>query len=352
MNQVLTFQMKDSFNRPLHLYAIFTALCAFCLLIAGGLVTSTGSGLAVPDWPLSYGMIMPPMIGGILYEHSHRLVASLVGILTIVLTVWLWRKENRPWLRRLGIVALSAVIVQGLLGGVTVRYLLPTGVSVIHATLAQTFFCILVSIALFTSRWWMQHSTAEGSHKNLSAFLPLSVATVAVIYIQLILGALMRHTHSGLAVPDFPLMYGQLFPSLSPESLKAYNDRLISLDIQTATDTPVAAGQILIHVLHRVWAMVVAGTIIYSSARLFQMGREQKRVKVLAFTLIGLTVLQLTLGAMSVLTQKAVEITTAHVVVGALLLATSVLIFLHVYRLAGMGVPLLLPSTIKEEAVA
>src|SRR5713226_1672795 len=104
-------------NKALHRFAIFTAVCTFCLVIAGGLVTSTQSGLAVPDWPLSYGQLMPPMVGGIFYEHLHRMVATFVGVLTIILAVWVWRKEDRGWMRILGFVALALVIMQGLLGG-------------------------------------------------------------------------------------------------------------------------------------------------------------------------------------------------------------------------------------------
>ncbi|MCK5571359.1 MAG: COX15/CtaA family protein, partial [Bacteroidetes bacterium] len=112
-------------NRWLHGFAVFTAVWTFLLLIAGGLVTGTGSGLAVPDWPLSYGKVMPPMTGGILYEHGHRMVATFVGLLTIVLAVWVWRKERRPWVRMLAAVALGAVVVQGVVGGITVLFLLP-----------------------------------------------------------------------------------------------------------------------------------------------------------------------------------------------------------------------------------
>src|SRR6185503_4005309 len=114
----------------LHCYLKLLVFLTFCLLIAGGLVTSNDYGLAVPDWPKSYGMWMPPMIGGVLYEHGHRMVASFVGFLTVILTIWLWIKEPRKWVRILGSVALLAVIVQGVLGGLTVQFLLPTPISV------------------------------------------------------------------------------------------------------------------------------------------------------------------------------------------------------------------------------
>src|SRR5262245_8857817 len=127
-----------------HRFAVLSACCTFLLVIAGGLVTSTDSGLAVPDWPLSYGQVMPPMVGGIFYEHGHRMVATFVGFLTVVQTIWFWRKEPRRWVKFLGVIALCAVVIQGLLGGLTVLFLLPTAISVLHATLAQIFFSLMV----------------------------------------------------------------------------------------------------------------------------------------------------------------------------------------------------------------
>src|SRR5712692_3407954 len=147
-------RMMPAPNSSLHRYAVFTSCCTFFLLIAGALVTSNDAGLAVPDWPTSYGSFFPPMVGGIFYEHGHRMVATFVGVLTIGLAVWLWRAESRPWMRWLGWIALGAVIAQGLLGAATVKFLLPPPVSVAHAGLAQSFFCLTVAIALFTSSWW------------------------------------------------------------------------------------------------------------------------------------------------------------------------------------------------------
>ena len=120
----------------LHRFAVATAVATLFLIFAGGLVTSTESGLSVPDWPLSYGRLMPPMVGGVFYEHGHRMVATAVGILTILLAVWLSRREPRAWVRRLGYAALAAVVAQGVLGGLTVLFLLPMAVSVAHACLA------------------------------------------------------------------------------------------------------------------------------------------------------------------------------------------------------------------------
>ncbi|MCI0354219.1 MAG: COX15/CtaA family protein, partial [Acidobacteria bacterium] len=144
--------MSTPYNRAHHGFAVFTAGVTFVLLIAGALVTSNDAGLAVPDWPTSFGSLykIPPMVGGVKYEHGHRMVAQFVGLLTIVLALWTWRVDRRAWMRKLGFAALGLVIVQGILGGITVLYFLPPWVSTAHATLAQTFFCTIVLMALFT----------------------------------------------------------------------------------------------------------------------------------------------------------------------------------------------------------
>ena len=300
-------------------------------MIAGGLVTSTGSSLAVPDWPLAYGMVMPPMVGGILYEHGHRMIASFVGLLTLILTVWLWTKEERRWVKVFRDRALAAVILQGLLGGLTVVFLLPTAISVAHAALGQTFFVIVSSIALFTSRWWQTDYSKLSQNADRTLFR-LSIAAVISIYVQLILGALMRHTGSGLAVPDFPLAYGQVFPSLSPESVARYNQDLIDSNLRLFADGAVTSAQILTHMLHRIWALVVAGIVFALSVKLLKTNQLPATIKRFAYILIFLVALQLALGMFTVITQKAVDVTTAHVATGALILVASVLLLLHLAR--------------------
>ena len=319
------------YDKSLHRFSVFTACCTFCLVIAGGLVTSTGSSLAVPDWPLSYGMVMPPMVGGILYEHGHRMIASFVGLLTIILTVWLWKKEERRWVKFLGIAALGAVIAQGLLGGLTVIFLLPTALSVSHATLAQTFFAIVCTIALVTSRWWKSDAASISQPADPSLFR-LSIVLILCVYIQLILGALMRHTGSGLAVTDFPLAYGQIFPSLSGESVARYNQELIDSNQRLFADGPVTSAQILIHMLHRFWALAVAAVAITFSVRIMSAKQMPPRIKMLGRILVYLIIAQLFLGAFTVISQKAVDVTTAHVATGALILVTSVLLLFHLAR--------------------
>ncbi|MBM4166917.1 MAG: hypothetical protein FJ218_08400 [Ignavibacteria bacterium] len=186
-----------TYNNYLHRYAIFLSCCTFLLLIAGGLVTSTDSGLAVPDWPNTYGenMFLFPVeqwIGGILFEHGHRLLASFIGFLTVILSIWIWRTEQRSWMKKLGFIALLAVIVQGIFGGITVLFYLPQFVSATHATLAQTFFCITVSIALFTSPEWQKKIEVLESSTSFSFQRTSTLITIS-IFVQLILGALLRH---------------------------------------------------------------------------------------------------------------------------------------------------------------
>jgi len=189
--------MRPVFNRNLHRYALLTAFCTFLLLIAGALVTSNDAGLSIPDWPLAYGTLNPPFVGGIRYEWSHRVIASLIGMLTIGLAIWLWRAEKRPWMRWLGLAALGGVIAQGILGGMTVRMFQPPAVSAAHATLAQLFFSTVVGIAVFTSRWWSTDLAAV-EDTGSPAVLTLASWSVVAVFLQLILGAAFRHKAFGI----------------------------------------------------------------------------------------------------------------------------------------------------------
>ncbi len=293
-------------NGWLHLFARIVALTTLFLIFAGGMVTSTGSGLAVPDWPLSYGKLMPPMIGGIFYEHGHRMVATLVGMLVIGLAVWLQRRESRRWLRRLGWMALGAVCLQGLLGGITVLFFLPTAVSVSHAGLAELFFATTVAIALFTSPGWLRPAVHPEKPHRVSLGT-LSTLTAAGIYIQILFGALMRHTGAGLAIPDFPLMFGRLWP-------------------------PSLEGPVAIHLLHRLGAVMVAVLVIWTVARVVRDHRRRAEL-VRPALLMGLLLLaQITLGGFTVWSGKAPVITSVHVVTGAAMWGTSIYLALRARR--------------------
>lgn len=189
--------MNTAPNQTLHKYALFTACATFLLLIAGALVTSNDAGLSVPTWPLAWGSVTPPMVGGIVYEWSHRVIAASVGFLTIILAAWLWMAEKRSWMRWLGLAALGGVIAQGILGGLTVRMFQPPAVSAAHATLAQLFFSTVVAIAFFTSPWW-QSEIPELEDAATPRPRSLTIWTIAAVFLQLILGAAFRHKGFGI----------------------------------------------------------------------------------------------------------------------------------------------------------
>lgn len=180
-------------NKGLHRFTLFVTGATLFLIVAGALVTSHDAGLATKDWPLSNGQVFPEMVGNLFWEHGHRMVATSVGILVIILNIWLWRREKRAWVRRLGLVALAAVIAQGLLGGLTVKLMLPLAVSSAHATLAQLFFCTMVSLSVFTAPGWAEPRAALEENGKLSLRY-LCVAAAAGILIQLVLGATLRHS--------------------------------------------------------------------------------------------------------------------------------------------------------------
>ena len=290
----------------LHLFAKFVSACTVLLIVAGGLVTSTGSGLAVPDWPTSYGwnmftFPMKHMVGGIFYEHGHRLIASGVGFLTIVLALWIWKGDPRRWMRVLGFVALAAVCVQGLLGGITVLYFLPTPVSTAHAGLAQIFFCLTIAIALFTSRGWIQPGNELVDDSMLRR---VATTTSVFIYLQILIGATMRHSDAGLAIPDFPLVFGGLLP-------------------------PDWTPQIAVHYAHRVGALIVTLAIAATVGHVLYHHPRRSELRRPALTLACLMAAQVALGAFVIWSEKNVAINTAHVVVGALTLATSLVLTLR-----------------------
>jgi cytochrome c oxidase assembly protein subunit 15 len=195
--------MSTAPNQALHKYAVFTASSTFLLLIAGALVTSNDAGLSVPTWPLAWGSVTPPMVGGIVYEWSHRVIAASVGFLTIILATWLWMAEKRSWMRWVGLAALGGVIAQGILGGLTVRMFQPPAVSAAHATLAQLFFSTVVAIAFFTSPWW-QGEIPELEDAATPRLRSLTIWTIAAVFLQLILGAAFRHKGFGI----FPHLIG------------------------------------------------------------------------------------------------------------------------------------------------
>ena len=327
-------------NIWLHRFAVLTALATLALIGIGGLVTSHEAGMSVPDWPTSYGynMFLFPISkwwhgGNVFYEHSHRLFASGVGLLTTILAVWLWFKEPRAWLRWLGVAAFFVVVLQGVLGGLRVT-LFKDELGIFHATLAQLFFVLVCSIALFTSKWWKnlpspltplpsdgrgeQHS--NGLQKLRSVFL----LTTGFILIQLILGATMRHQHAGLAIPDFPLAYGKLWPAMDAQSVARYNQQR-----QEITEThPITAAQIGLQMAHRILAVLILVAVAACAIAAKRRLGWKNRIMKLATCWLGLILLQATLGALTVLKNKPADIATLHVLVGAMSLMTGAMLVL------------------------
>ena len=287
-----------------HRLALVTAFSTLCLIIAGALVTSNEAGLSVPDWPLSYGQLMPPMTGGVFYEHGHRMIASFVGLLTIVLAAWLWKAETRGWVKKLGLAALGVVIAQGVLGGLTVIFLLPVAISVSHACLAQLFFCMIVSLAWFTSPSWQRQHEGLGPRSpdsGVPSLRALCLTANAAVFLQLMMGAALRHKGFGI-IP------------------------------------------------HLIGALAVAVLVVWILERV--VSRHSGLPEVLNWTLLlnGLVMLQLVLGAgtywIRELTEDAVQpllpmvlLTVAHVAAGALIFAVSVLLSIQVHARLAVSTP-------------
>ena len=293
----------------LHRFAMFAAGATLCLVFVGGLVTSTGSALAVPDWPLAFGKLIPAWQGGIRFEFGHRVVAGLVIILTLGLMIWVFLVERRRWVRTTALAAFGLIVVQAVLGGITVLFELPLVIAVMHAATAQAFFCVMVAIAIFTNPRWEQTAPADeaATRPPLAA---LAAITTGAIYAQILVGALMRHLGAGLAIPDFPLAFGQLVPPYWNEF-------------------------IVVNFVHRVGAFVVSAMIIWTVARVLRSQSEYPELRRPALALILLLMLQVSLGALTIWSQRAVLPTTSHVAIGAAVLATSLTLTIRAYHSFG-----------------
>jgi heme a synthase len=301
-------------NPWLHRFALLTALVTFPLLFVGGLVTSTGSALAVPDWPTTFGynLFLYPlsrMVGGVLYEHSHRLLGALVGLLTIILTLGLWLREPRPWLRWLGTMALAAVILQGVLGGLRVILLQHT-LGIIHACLAQAFFALLVSLAFFTSAG-AHASPQQVAAEDHGRLRRLCVLTTTFIYVQMVCGAIVRHTGTRLDA-------------------------------------------------HLFFAAVVAIHVIVIAMQAWRHHFEQPYLVRPIMLLSALLMMQLSLGLGAYLVKFTavaamvtpfirVSLATIHLGVGSLMLATSLVLTLRTYRLLALPKPIVAGKLLPEQ---
>lgn len=346
----------------LNRFAWLTALATLGLIGMGGLVTSKGVGMAVPDWPTTYGynMFLFPVsqwVGGIFYEHTHRLWASGVGLLTTILAVWMWMHKpathgashassprpyppvgerkaddgaglSRATLRWLGVLAFVLVSVQGVLGGLRVT-LYKDGIGIFHGVLAQLFLVLVFGIALYTSPWW-QRISALTDRAAWAANRQWLLGVTLLILVQLTLGAAMRHQHAGLAVPDFPLAYGKLWPPTDPAFLETVNQaRVDARDFK-----PIQASHIHLHMAHRVGALAILGAVIILAWRVRRQAGARAWLSRLTLAWCALILLQAALGAMTVWSNKAADVATLHVVLGAISLVYGSLLALVAQRVS------------------
>ena len=346
-------------NNPwLHRFAMFTALATLVLIGIGGLVTSKGVGMAVPDWPTTYGynMFLVPFdqwLGkfGIFEEHSHRLVASFVGFLTIGLAIWLWAKEVRKWVRVLGIGALVLVVMQGVLGGLRVTEI-NQNLGLIHGAVAQLFLILVCAIALVTSAWWQRVNVSDRA--GFAALKGILVAVICLVFVQLLLGATMRHQHAGLAIWDFPLAHGQVWPATDEASVATYNESRYELqkslhaanqllDAQGNPKTFLASGHeilswhVWLQMLHRLGAVATLALVVAFAVKVRRrLGHAHAFTKV-GYVLLAMVVAQAGMGIWTILSNKAADVATGHVVLGAACLALSSLLLLAAKRCVFVG---------------
>jgi cytochrome c oxidase assembly protein subunit 15 len=321
----------------LNRFAWLTALATLGLIGTGGLVTSHGVGMSVPDWPTTYGynMFLFPIsqwVGGVFYEHTHRLWASTVGLLTTILAIWMWRHKpaarSRKTLRWLGVLAFLGVSAQGILGGLRVT-LIKDELGIFHGTLAQMFLVLVFGIALYTSKWWPRIQQLNDARVWIGHRRWLTALT-ALVFLQLALGATMRHQHAGLAVPDFPLAYGKLWPPTDAGLIAMANqNRMDAREFK-----PITAAQIHLHMTHRLLAYGILAGLAALAWRVYRQTAGRSALSFCTGIWVGMALLQATLGAMTVWSNKAADVATLHVTLGASTLVYGSLLALVSWRLA------------------
>jgi cytochrome c oxidase assembly protein subunit 15 len=329
-------------TRWLNRFAWLTCVATLLLICSGGMVTSKNVGLAVPDWPTTFGynMFLFPVskwVGGILFEHTHRLMGSLVGFLTIILAVWLWLSEDRQWVRKLGVIALAGVILQGILGGLRVT-MMKDEIGIFHACVAQAFLGLLVVIALVTTNFWRTlaaefNSAGRTGHSPMfRQFAPLKALAIAIalaIYVQLALGATMRHQHRDLSILDFPTANGAWIPDTSAAALAKLN---AWRDARGLSD--VTAFQIWLQMAHRFLAFIIAIAVIAFALGVWRGAPRFAAVKRLSIFWVALVICQIALGAWTIWSNKAADVATAHVAIGAVMLSFGVSISAISWRIS------------------
>ncbi|HMO01535.1 MAG TPA: COX15/CtaA family protein [Oligoflexia bacterium] len=317
--------MNESSSKSLYYFSLFSAVYVAFLIFVGALVKSHEAGLAVPDWPTTYGenMFTFPIskwVGPVFYEHFHRLAASFAGILTIVLTIWIWLKENRRWVREVVLAALFAVILQGLLGGLTVIYKLPILVSSAHGSLGQFYFLLVLTVAFSQSPLFARLAGSEKEVFSWRLFI-LSFFFWGLIFVQLTIGALQRHGEAGLAVLDFPTVAGSWLPTFSMEMIDRINIERMKLGL-----LEVDFKQVAIHLLHRYLGFVIFLFWLFISFSFNKKGYfELRSLRTVGRLLTLAIVLQIALGANVIWFLREPWLTSAHVFLGALILGLSCL---------------------------
>jgi cytochrome c oxidase assembly protein subunit 15 len=312
-------------KRFLHWYAVFVAASVLVLICSGGLVTSHGAGMAVPDWPNSFGynMFLFPVshwVGGVFFEHTHRLIASGVGLLTVALCILSLVIEDRGWVKWLAGIAVLAVIIQGILGGLRVTEHNAV-LGLFHGCLAQGFFCLVATIALATSRFWRRIEPAA-SLKEIRALRFWTIVVTAMLFVQLALGASMRHSHTGLSIPDFPTVYGGFVPPLDAASIARINEERAT----NPSELPITSGLVLLQYVHRVWAVMIVIGLTSVATAILRNRQVPGPARSGAGAWLALVLVQVVLGAWTIWSNKAADIATAHVFVGALTFMIGVLL--------------------------
>src|SRR5436309_11381134 len=306
----------------LNRFAWLACIATLLLICSGGMVTSKGVGLAVPDWPTTFGynMFLFPVskwIGGVLFEHTHRLIASTIGFLTIILAIWIWRTEDRQSVKTLGLIAVAGVILQGILGGLRVT-MLKDQIGIFHACLAQAFLGLIVLIAIVTANFWRSLAPDVGLRK-IAPIKTLALATTIAIYVQLALGATMRHQHKDLAILDFPTANGGWIPDTSAAALTKIN---AWRDARALSD--VDAFQVWLQMAHRFLALIIAIIVVAFCLRIWRDAHAIAALRRLSILWGVLFLLQFTLGAWTIWSNKAADVATSHVALGAIMLSFGV----------------------------
>lgn len=305
-----------------HGVALLAAVATFLLIVVGGLVTSKGAGMSVPDWPTTYGynMFLFPYsrwVGGIFWEHSHRLLASGIGFITLILAAVAFIKEKRAWVRWLAVAAVIGVILQGVLGGLRVT-LYKDQIGIFHALLAQSFFGLLLVMTAVTGKGFLSGSWF---HDRAAASLRwLVFAGMFLTYFQLGVAATIRHQHAPLAIRDFPAAYGQLLPDLSPAALEQINAGRAQEKI-----APVSSSQIVLQLIHRAGALALLLVVLAVATLAVQITPLGHWMRSWSLLWVGGILLQILLGGITIWTNKAADIATAHMALGALLTGFSIL---------------------------